>query len=110
MSRRDKAIAIEPLLEVLNNLTEAPVVRAYAAEALGFIRDASAIESLIRFLEDSSPSVRYMCAYAIGELGVVNQIPALEVLLTDKGIFETWGTVAEAAQEAIETLTRTCPV
>ena len=110
MTRRDKAIAIQPLLTTLNNQRESPNVRAYAAEALGFIRDESAIDSLVRFLADPSPSVRYMCAYALGELRDGNYLQALEALLKDDAVFESWGTVAEAAKEAIEHLTRTCPV
>lgn len=110
MTRRDKSIAIEPLLDLLNNLDESPTVRAYAAEALGFIRTEKAIDSLARFTADPSPEVRYMCTYSLGEIGSVNHLELLESLLTDTAIFDGWGTVGEAAKEAIENLTRICPV
>lgn len=110
MTRRDKSIAVQPLLDLLGNLAERPKVRAYAAEALGFIRDEKALDSLACFTTDLSPEVRYMCAYSLGEIGSVSHLELLESLLTDTAIFDGWGTVGEAAKEAIENLRRICPV
>lgn len=102
MALPDKASALEPLLTVLNNQAEASIVRAYAADALGFKGGPRAVSAIIRFLADPSPDVRYMCAYSLGFLGDESHLPLLEALTTDDAIFENWGTVAEAAKEAIK--------
>ncbi len=72
-------------------------VRAAAAKALGDLKDASAVPTLITVLADAEPSVRAAAATALGELKNVSAVPALMEVLKD-----SFRPVGDAAADALE--------
>jgi HEAT repeat protein len=52
---------LSPLLQVLQNLDEHPMVRHEAAEALGAIATPEAMDLLGQFLTDKEPAVKESC-------------------------------------------------
>lgn len=93
---------IDPLLAALDDVAEDPMVRGQAAESLTGPRDRRAIPSLIAGLADRSPEVRYWCAFAVGELGAAEALPALAHLAaTDREVAGAHGSVADEARAAI---------
>jgi HEAT repeat protein len=82
--------------------TEDIIVRAYAIDALGSLRDKRALDFIIEQTSNEAPEIRYMSLYALGLLGNQTHIPLLEMNICDESNFPTWGTVGESAQEAIE--------
>lgn len=102
--------AVAPLVEVLLNRKEAPVVRSRAASALGHIKSPLAVEPLIAALSDSDALVRWTTVKSLEQIGDVRALPALErAALTDDGAFSpmrNWTlTVKAAAEEAIQKIT-----
>lgn len=98
---RDKR-AFEAMLDVLNNMHEAPEVRGMVAEQFTNLRDDRAIAPLIAALNDPSVEVRFWAAYALGQLGGVEAIPALERVATgDEAVRAPYGSVKNEAAEAI---------
>ena len=53
-------------------------VRGHAVEALGVMRADEAVPDLITLLSDVSPELRYWAAFALGQIGDPQSIPALE--------------------------------
>lgn len=92
----------EELLAMLDNPNEVPRIRAYAAEAIGFLNYQPGVIHLIEHLYHPETSIRYMCTYSIGLLGNKSHLPLLGNLIFDTNIFESWGAVADAANEAME--------
>lgn len=93
---------IDPLLAALDDGDEDPAVRGHAAEALTGPRDSRVIPHLIAGLADRSPEVRYWCAFAAGELGAIEALPALEHLAaTDRTTAANHGPIADEARAAI---------
>lgn len=61
--------AVPALIRILSNSHEPIAVRAHAAEALGNIGDPESVPALAEMLRDeTSPSLRRSCAYALGEI------------------------------------------
>jgi HEAT repeat protein len=75
--------AVEPLIEALSdenhcrNTLYIRSLRAAAAEALGKIGDARAVEPLIGMLGDEDSDVRYDAAEALGKIGDVRAVEPL---------------------------------
>ena len=61
--------AIKGLIEVLDDISDIPFVRAQAADPLGDIGGEGVFEALVRNLNDPDDSVRGSCARALGYLG-----------------------------------------
>lgn len=108
----DEELAFELFLSLFGDSAENPSVRAYAMEGLGYLQDERALDMVIQNLTNEFPQIRYMSAFSLGSLGNTTHIPLLEPMSTDDAVFETWGTVAEAASEAIAVLLRkaSCPL
>ena len=106
------AHSFDLLLSIFNNSTEDLIVRAYALEGLGYLGDRRALDTVIANLTSKSLEIRFMAAFALGEIGDVSHLPLLEALTTDEAFFETWGTVADEAKTAIINITRrsSCPL
>jgi HEAT repeat protein len=102
LTKKEKQSGLQFLSDRIADKREDAIVKAYAIEALGNMRDEQSFETFIKHLSHRSPEIRYMSAYALGEVGDVNTIPILEQCLKDTGLFESWGTVADSAAEAIE--------
>jgi len=102
LTKKEKQSGLQFLSDRIADKSEDTIVKAYAIEALGNMRDEQSFETFIKHLSHRSPEIRYMSAYALGEVGDVNTIPILEQCLKDTGLFESWGTVADSAAEAIE--------
>ncbi|MCD6399516.1 HEAT repeat domain-containing protein [candidate division WOR-3 bacterium] len=61
--------ATKGLIEVLDDISDIPFVRASAADTLGDIGGKGVFEALVRNLNDPDDSVRGSCARALGYLG-----------------------------------------
>ncbi len=95
--------ALEPLIRILDNRSEAPALRDHAAEALGYLSDLRAREVLVRTLSDGNADVRFSCAFALRTVGKPDDIPQLERLTRDPIVTNSYGaSVAQEAREAIE--------
>jgi hypothetical protein len=68
------------LEELLDDVTEDPDVRGHAAEALAYLRVKESIGPLLGNLDDENLGVRYWCVFALGQIGDLDTIPALERL------------------------------
>jgi HEAT repeat protein len=104
MRKNDREVAFDLMLTKLQDTCENVVVRAYAVEGLGFLRDTRAISIVINYLQHEAPEIRYMSAYALGCLGDLSHLPLLQAMLNDDAVFEGWGTVANGAIEGINQL------
>ncbi|MFN8454521.1 MAG: HEAT repeat domain-containing protein [Anaerolineae bacterium] len=82
---------------------KAVVVRRSAAYALGALKAASAVPALRVSLTDRDAQVRRNAAWALGRMGQPEVITDLTLLLADPALD---GHVAETAQEAIATLSK----
>lgn len=77
-----------PLLEFLLPLYQwHPMpLRIAAIQALGYIRDPRAVDSLVEAMRDESVELRKMCAWALGEIRDPQALPSLILLLEDPNI------------------------
>lgn len=87
---------ITPLSAILADESAGPVQRAYAANALGRIREPAAIEALITSAKVKNDMIRRQVAIALGRIDHEAVIPHLLRLREDKSI-----AVAEVAAEAV---------
>jgi len=70
--------AVPALLRILSDHREPIGIRAHAAEALGNINDAAAVPILARVLkQETSPSLRQWCIYALEEIDTPKACAAL---------------------------------
>jgi HEAT repeat protein len=107
------ARAVPALVEALQH-HEDDFVRAEAAEILGKIGGAQAVEVLARALQEDrgiGGVVRAAAAWALGEIGGTQAVPALSAALAGNDKFEVLCNVAEAlgkigGAQAIEALGR----
>lgn len=100
-----------PLLaRILADREESPVVRAYAAEALGHLLQHEPVFAEVRTairagLRDPAAEVRFWSVFAAGVLGLQETRPHLLHLAdTDGEEIEGWWTVAEEAEWALRVL------
>lgn len=72
------SVARDRLECCLANRSEDPMVRGYAAEALGYLgASASSLNVLIAQLDDPDICVRYWCVFALGVAGDPSAVPDL---------------------------------
>ena len=90
-------VSILPLIELLTN--EEPTVRASAAEVLGALGDASAIDALIQALGDADARVRLSATHALGRIKHSRSATTLARALEDQD-----NKVAAAAATGLESL------
>ena len=100
-----------PLLaRILADREESPVVRAYAAEALGHLLQHESVFADVRTailagLRDGQAEVRFWSVFAAGVLGLQETRPHLVFLAdTDGTEIEGWWSVAEEAEWAMRVL------
>jgi HEAT repeat protein len=102
--------AIKPLVNALENQDEDPKVRGDAAEALAYLTkwldkedvQASVVGALLDSLKDPAVEVRFWSAFALGELGVKQAVPALKQLAaSDESVLQGWWSVSKEASDAI---------
>lgn len=65
-------------------------IRLHAAKAIGRIRSAHALTSLLDAREDPRPEVRGMVAWALGELGDPAALSALTTMISDQDVLVSW--------------------
>ena len=95
--------AVRHLVDVMGNQNEWHLLRAEAAESLGYIGNKKALPVLLGGLDDLSPEVRFWAAFALGHIGASEAIPKLEeIAVKDKSKLQGWGTVGAEASEAIK--------
>jgi HEAT repeat protein len=68
---------------------------------LSHVRDERVVPVLIETLDDTSPSVRYSAAYALGEQGDTRALETLRHLAAHDHATTAWGTVASQALRSI---------
>jgi HEAT repeat protein len=96
--------AVQPLLNILNNTMDDPIVRGHAAESLAafFAQQREIMPHLLRALNDTYPEVRFWSAFALGQQGNMQAIPALQHLAaTDTTSIPGGGTIQQEAADAI---------
>jgi HEAT repeat protein len=96
--------AVPLLLDRISNPKEATEVRAEAAEALGYLRDPSALEPLIRLLDDPSSRLRFEAVFALGTIADAKALPALERLADDQTEVGSYGRISDAVIQAKKTI------
>jgi len=89
--------SVLPLTDLLTN--EEPTVRTAAAEVLGALGDAAALDSLVRALDDDDDRVRLLATTALGRIKHARSAQALARLLEDQD-----NKVAAAAANGLENL------
>lgn len=95
--------ALEPLVQILDNRREAHELRDQAAESLGYLADSSARDVLLRNLFDENVSVAFSCAFALGTVGQLDDIPHLQKLTHNSSLVNSYGaSLAEQAHEVIK--------
>jgi len=102
----------EQLLQQLAPLLDSPNPNIRLIECLGHIGDRRLTVRLIELLEHSDSSIRTFAAYALGQIGDPQALPALKHLAdTDPHQYENgvYG-VREAARRAIEQINKVEPV
>lgn len=93
---------VAALARVVANPNETNHVRGAAAEALADLREDAARPVLRHLLVDPSAEVRYWAAFALGEIGSVEELTALATLAGgDSGQAENGRMVSDEAAEAI---------
>jgi HEAT repeat protein len=76
--------ALDPLVEALQGKGVSPGRRWLAAMALGWLKDARAMEPLIQALKDEDTDLREHAAEALGEIGDTGAVEALIEALWDE--------------------------
>jgi HEAT repeat protein len=101
MVRTPKTIAA--LERTVTNKSEHAVVRSEAAEALAHGHRRTSHRVLRKSQNDASKHVRFWCAFALGEMGDKEAIPALERLAAaDKRVVRGFHSVAKEAADALQ--------
>ena len=96
------------LLETVRNTAEDLDVRCHAVEALGCMLQThrgqgDVREALRDLLQEDNAELRFWAAYALGNVGISEDLPALQVLAdSDHRLVEGWWPVSREAAEGIE--------
>lgn len=72
-------VAVEPLIEVVEDRDGEWGVRTAAARSLGLLGDPRAVKPLIDVLNDMNAHVRHMAVIALGRIGTPEAVEALNV-------------------------------
>lgn len=100
----------ELLLRLAADTSQEPEVRAQAVEGAAYVLDGSdrrrslyrsAVKALIALGTDDRVEVRYSVAFALGYLRATSGTSILRRLKRDDGLWPGYGTVADAASEAL---------
>ncbi len=75
--------ALEPLLSVLGDTTQPPVLRQYAADSLGKIGDPKAIPALTELIRSSNAYLRAYGVSALGRFNTKDSADAMSAALRD---------------------------
>jgi HEAT repeat protein len=99
--------AVLPLIQVLLDQNELPIVRCRVAGTLAFLKDERAVEPLIETLVDENVEVRWHAVQALAKLGNRRAIPELQRIAdNDEGEFTVTPTlhivIKDDAKKAIE--------
>ena len=76
--------ALQPMMAMLADRKEHPVVRGSVALALGALEDRSAVDPLMDALKDEDPRVRRAAASSLGQFGAPRSIKPLIAAFKDK--------------------------
>lgn len=82
-------------------------IRVQTIEGLANLRYKQAIPTLISFLNDKSPDVRFWSIFALGSMRARKALPKLRKLVkSDKSICPGWWLVKDEAKDAIKMILR----
>ena len=96
---------VAALEQAVNDKSENPRVRGYAAEALHLNHRKKSHDVLLRDLTDPSKQVRFWCAYSLGQVAEHRAIPALERLsVSDNRVVKGYHSVAKEAADAVQAI------
>lgn len=87
----------EPALLESSARSAAPVVRRYAALAIGRLQDARGVPLLLQLLSDPDTAVAAIAAFALGQVGDTTAVPHLVPLLGSQAAARNPTVAAEAA-------------
>lgn len=97
--------SLSAMISVLNNRTESPDLRGMVAEQLSWFEHPRVVCELIRALGDEVAEVRFWAAYSLGRIGDHRSVAALqEVAATDHAVRPPYGSIAEEAQQALQSI------
>jgi|SRR5215204_1416036 len=108
--RKDREKCLRALLDIIDDRSEHPAVRAQALEGLGVQRPtgrhklwAEVERAVLAGLTDEAVEVRFWACYAAGTLRMKWALPRLDELRrSDSTICPRWWRVSEEAADAIE--------
>lgn len=90
------------LERAVNDKSEHPKVRGYAAEALAHAHRKQSHNVLLKNVNDRSKIVRFWCMFALGQMAEDRAITVLEQLaVTDQRIIRGFHSVAQEALDAL---------
>jgi len=92
------------IIEILQDPSQNPELRADAAEALAHVKASPIVDALMSSLRDESPLVRYSATYALGEQGEARAVPQLRDIVAHDRAITPWGSVASCALRSIESI------
>lgn len=94
--------ALTALLACIDDPRQLDAVRGCAMEALNcFPNHPVALATVLAGLNHPLGELRFWAAYALGEIGSLEHIPALEALLDDPAEIPNWWTVGQEVAETI---------
>lgn len=94
--------ALTALLACIDDPRQLEAVQGCAMEALNcFPNHPVALTIVVAGLQHPLGEVRFWAVYALGEIGSLEHIPALEALLDDATEIPNWWTVGQEAADAI---------
>jgi HEAT repeat protein len=96
---------IVALERTVQNKSEHPRVRGYAAESLAHCHRKKSHDALLRALTDTSKDVRFWSAFALGQMAEKRAIAALKrIVTTDNRIVKGFHSVGTEATDAIKNI------
>jgi HEAT repeat protein len=110
LRQKDRNKTLRALLNITDDESEHPAVRAQALEGLGVQRPtqrhklwAEVERAVLGGLRNESVEVRFWACYAAGTLRLKSALPLLaEMARSDSAVYPRWWRVSEEAADAIE--------